>query len=44
MKLFKKTTNENSFYNQNKSLTEIANELETDKGTADKNTLSWGKY
>ena len=42
MKLFKKT-NQNKFYNSTKSLTEIANFLETDKGTADKTTLSWGK-
>ena len=42
MKLFKKT-NQNKFYDPTKSLTEIANFLETDKGTADKTTLSWGK-
>lgn len=42
MKLFKKT-NQSNFYDPTKSLTEIANFLETDKGTADKNTLSWGK-
>lgn len=42
MKLFKKT-NQVNFYDQTKSLTEIANFLETDKGTADKQTLSWGK-
>jgi hypothetical protein len=42
MKFFKKT-GENKFYDQTKNLTEIANSLETDKGNADKSTLSWGK-
>lgn len=43
MKLFKKTQSNNNFYDSSKNLTEIANILETDKGNADKNTLSWGK-
>jgi hypothetical protein len=42
MKLFK-TDNQNAFYNPAKSLSQLANELETDKGTADKQSLSWGK-
>jgi hypothetical protein len=42
MKLFPKTSN-NNFYDNTKCLTEIANLLETDKGDADKNLLSWGK-
>lgn len=42
MKFFKKTK-ENTFFDKSKTLTEIANNLETDKGTADKSTLSWGK-
>jgi hypothetical protein len=43
MQFFKKTKQTNSFYNKELSLTNIANQLETDKGTADKSTLSWGK-
>jgi hypothetical protein len=43
MQFFKKTNQSNEFYNNKLSLTEIANELETDKGTADKSKLSWGK-
>jgi hypothetical protein len=42
MKFFK-ANNKPSFYDISKNLTTIANELETDKGNADKNTLSWGK-
>lgn len=42
MKFFKKTK-QNAFYDNSKTLTQLANELETDKGTADKNDLSWGK-
>ncbi len=42
MQFFKKTK-ENTFFDESKTLTEIANNLETDKGTADKATLSWGK-
>lgn len=42
MIFFKKNSN-SKLYEPNNSLTIIANELETDKGTADKNTLSWGK-
>lgn len=42
MQLFT-STKENQLYNASKDLTCIANELETDKGTANKTTLSWGK-
>lgn len=42
MKLFR-AKNSNTFYNPNKTLSQIANELETDKGTADKGSLSWGE-
>lgn len=42
MKFFAKTNN-NTLYNNNSTLTEIANLYETDKGNANKNTLSWGK-
>lgn len=43
MQIFKAHTVGSSYYTPNKSLTQIANEYETDKGTADKNDLSWGK-
>lgn len=42
MQFFKKT-NQSSYYQEDLSLTQLANQLETDKGTADKNSLSWGK-
>lgn len=44
--IFYPTTVVNStLYNPTKTLSELANQLETDKGTADKITLSWGdKY
>jgi hypothetical protein len=42
MKLFTKK-NSNSMYDGKSSLNELANKFETDKGTADKSTLSWGK-
>lgn len=42
MKLVKSVKN-SELYNSNKSLTQIANELETDKGDIDKMNLSWGK-
>ena len=42
MKLFTKK-NSNSMYDEKLSLNELANKFETDKGTADKSTLSWGK-
>lgn len=42
MKFFRKTGT-SAFYNQEKSLTQIANELETDKGNAERLSLSWGK-
>lgn len=42
MQIFYKTKT-NTSENNNKSLSEIANTLETDKGTADPLTLSWGK-
>ena len=43
MTFFKKNTDSNIFYRSNESLSTLANQFETDKGTADKNTLSWGK-
>jgi hypothetical protein len=43
MQFFKKTNKQNTFYQKDKSLTELANLFETDKGTAEKSTLSWGK-
>jgi hypothetical protein len=43
MQFFKKTNQQNNFYQKDKNLTELANLLETDKGTADKSILSWGK-
>lgn len=43
MNFFPKTTNINSIYNKSASLSSLANILETDKGTADKMNLSWGK-
>ena len=42
MKLFTKK-NSNSMYDGKSSLNELANKFETDKGSADKSTLSWGK-
>jgi len=42
MKFFKKQSSVNNFYNADKNLNEIANHYETDKGTADKKTLTWG--
>lgn len=42
MKLFK-TKNKNKLYDKSKNLSEIANSFEMDKGTSDKNQLSWGK-
>tara|TARA_R110000868_G_scaffold8986_1_gene45511 strand:- start:1585 stop:2343 length:759 start_codon:yes stop_codon:yes gene_type:complete len=43
MKLFKSTKKENYFYKPEKSLSELANLYETDKGTEDSKNLSWGK-
>lgn len=43
MKFFSKTNSNNIFYDKSSTLTELANKLETDKGTADSSTLSWGK-
>jgi len=43
MKFFPKTTSTNIFYDELSTLTKLANKLETDKGTADSSTLSWGK-
>ena len=43
MKIFNKTQNNNTFYSPSESLNDLANKYETDKGTADKTTLSWGK-
>jgi hypothetical protein len=43
MKLFSKTNETNGFYKtDNLSLEQLANQFETDKGTADPKTLSWG--
>jgi hypothetical protein len=42
MKLFLKTNNINPYYNSEKSLSELANQFETDKGTSDSVNLSWG--
>jgi hypothetical protein len=42
MNFFKKTK-QSSFYNSEKTLTELANLLETDKGTASISQLTWGK-
>lgn len=44
MKYFVKTNQHNSFYDKNLTLTELANKFETDKGTADTSTLSWGEH
>lgn len=43
MKLFTKKENKNLLYNSTLPLSEIANQYETDKGTADSLELSWGK-
>jgi|688.fasta_scaffold147637_3 hypothetical protein len=43
MKFFPKTNSTNIFYDELSTLTQLANKLETDKGTADSSTLSWGK-
>lgn len=42
MKVFIKSNKENKFYTEEKNLSELANFYETDKGTADSITLSWG--
>lgn len=42
MVLFSKSVSKNSFYDMNATLSELANKFETDKGTADSATLSWG--
>jgi hypothetical protein len=42
MKLFKKQTNENSFYVEGQDLSNLANKYETDKGTENSMNLSWG--
>lgn len=42
MELFK-ATGTNTSFNENKNLTQLANQLEMDKGTSDKKLLSWGK-
>jgi len=42
MKFYKKTK-ESDFYTNELNLTQLANKFETDKGNAEKNTLSWGK-
>jgi hypothetical protein len=43
MILFPKTSNENKLYCESKNLDDLANYFETDKGTANKMSLSWGK-
>jgi hypothetical protein len=43
MKLFNKTNHENNFFKEGVTLESLANHYETDKGTADSATLSWGK-
>ena len=43
MQIFKSTNTTNNLFNSSLSLTELANMLETDKGTANKDNLSWGK-
>jgi hypothetical protein len=42
MILFTKTNNKNVFYNNDISLSQLANQFETDKGTANSLDLSWG--
>jgi hypothetical protein len=43
MKLFNKTTNYPSLFDKSKTLTELANLFETDKGNSNPQDLSWGK-
>lgn len=43
MNFFKKSNSLNKLYNPSFDLTSIANSLETDKGDANKMSLSWGK-
>jgi len=43
MKLFLKKNNINPWYDNKSTLSEIANYFETDKGTADSLSLSWGE-
>lgn len=43
MKYFLKTIQNNAFYTDKLTLTELANKFETDKGTANPKNLSWGK-
>lgn len=44
MKIFTKTSNTNVFYNSDiKTLSALANNFQTDKGTADSKQLLWGK-
>jgi hypothetical protein len=43
MQIFRKNNSNNTLFDENKSLSEIANIFETDKGTANPLTLSWGK-
>jgi hypothetical protein len=42
MSYYKKTNNQTELYSPQKSLSELANEFQTDKGIADKMELSWG--
>ena len=43
MIIFKKENNNNPFFQEGESLSQLANKFETDKGTADASTLSWSK-
>jgi hypothetical protein len=43
MKIYEKKTDLNSFYNEDFTLSQLANKYETDKGTASSLDLSWGK-
>jgi hypothetical protein len=42
MELFLKTNSNNPYHSPEKSLSELANQFETDKGTSDSVNLSWG--
>jgi hypothetical protein len=43
MKKFLKTSNQNNFYQSNVTLSSLANEYKTDKGTADAKQMDWSK-
>ena len=42
MELFLKTNSSNPYHSPEKTLSELANQFETDKGTSDSVNLSWG--